>query len=296
MGTSGTSSGSSSGTPLVPTWLENEPLGLLPCSDALVMQQQDDIGGNGNPAAQPDSEDNGKEFPAIPPPQAERFRGARTNFSRFVGSGGSNVRSLRRAVRDYVRSGTGGSRNAVRRMGASRSAASNALGVFRGIQRDGIQATLQRLNLQKLSGRKIQDVFIGFTEVICRDGGSVDEAIARDAWLETIAELDQFGIDDFDALSHEATQEIFLSFLGHTIESRLYQEIGINGFRFSEGLDDIDGFDRQFRDYIQRTVRDSFTSDFEKLSNMSDEDIREIVDKTYLEAWDLLQQLGDREG
>ena len=197
--------------------------------------------------------------------------------------------------RDYVRTGTGGRRNAVRRMAPSRVAAGRTLGVFRGLQRDGTQETLRRLNLQRLSGGSVQEIFIGLTEVICQDGGSIDEAIARDAWLETIAELDQFGIDDLDALRGEQVRELFLTFVAHSIEARLYQEIGISGFKISARIDDIASFDRQFREYIERSVRDSFSSDISELSNMSDRDLRRVVDTTYFEVWKLLELLGDQE-
>lgn len=291
MGTSGSSSGSGSGTPLVPTWLDEPSSGSLPCSD----KPNDGAGVDGQ-TPQSDVTDD-KPKPSIrPAPQPERFRSARTNFSRFAGSGGRDQSALKRAVRDYVRKGTNGSATAVQRMGTSRAAASNALGVFRGIQRDGVQETLRSLNLDNFEGRGVQDVFIGLTEVICQDGGSVDEAIARDAWLETIAVMDQFGIDDLDSLSSDQIKEVFLNFIAHTVEARLYQEIGVNGFTFAEDMNDIDGFDGQFRDYIERTVRDSFTSDLAQISKMSDEDIRAIVDNTYLEAWNLLELLGDREG
>ena len=294
MGTSDSSNGSGSDTPLVPTWLEEPDSTPLPIGDDST--HQDNGGDENSQDTQTDVEDSDQKKPTVQPAsQPERFRSARSNFSRFAGSGGSNRRALRRAVRDYVRSGTGGRQNAVRRMGTSRGAARNALDVFRSIQRDGVQETLRRLDLQNLSGRSVTDVFLGLTGVICRDGGSVDEAIGRDAWLETIAVLDQLGIDNLDALSPEQIKEVFLSFIGHTIEARLYQEIGVNGFRFSEDLDDIEGFDRQFRDYIERTVRDSFTGDLTELSDMSNEDISKVVDKTYLEAWELLEILGDLE-
>lgn len=291
MGTSGPSSGSGSGTPLVPSWLDGEDSSALPGGDAPSApgDSDDDQGLSTSPESSPK--------PPIPPlGTPERFRSARTNFSRFAGSGGSDGRALRRAVRDYVRSGTGGSANAVRRMGPARSAASNALGVFRGIQRDGVQETLRRLNLESFVGKPIQDIFVGLTEVICQDGGTIDEAITRDAWLETIATLDHFDIENSDALSADQTQEVFLSFVAHTVEARLYQEIGVNGFKFSEDLQDIEGFDKQFRDYIERSVRDSFTSDLSDMAGFSDNEVRDIVDKTYPDAWDLLETLGDREG
>lgn len=66
-------------------------------------------------------------------------------------------------------------------MGASRATARGVLGVFRDFQRDGVNATLVRLNLGELVGRPLKDVFLGLTDVICRDGGAVDEGIALDA-------------------------------------------------------------------------------------------------------------------
>ena len=285
------SSGSGSGTPLVPSWLNEPSSAPLPGSDSWSGAD-----GDSSQDSQQDGQDGGAKPRLDELIAGERFRSARNNFSRFAGSGGSNRGALRRAVRDYVRSGTGGSKNAVRRMASSRAAAGNALGVFRGIQRDGMQETLRRLNLQKLSGGSVQDIFTGLTEVVCLDGGSIDEAIARDAWLETIAQLDQLGIDNLEVLSEEQIRELFLAFVAHSIEARLYQEIGVNGFKLSEDLDNIESFDEEFRDYIERSVRDSFSGDISTLSNMSDNDIRQVVDKTYLEAWELLQLLGDREG
>lgn len=293
MGTSDSTSGSGTGTPLVPSWLDE------PGSEPLLGDNAQKPGDSADDNSQDGQQNgqNGDSKPEIPAPAGgERFRSARNNFSRFAGSGGNDQRALRRAVRDYVRSGTGGSKNAVRRMAPSRAAAGKALGVFRTLQRAGMQETLRRLNLQNLSGGSVQDIFTGLTEVVCQDGGSIDEGIARDAWLETIAELDHFGIDNLDALTDDQVKELFLSFIAHSIEARLYQEIGVNGFKLSDDLDDIDALDRQFRDYIERSVRDSFSGDMSQLSSMSDNDIRHVVDTTYLEAWELLEQLGDQEG
>jgi hypothetical protein len=43
-------------------------------------------------------------------------------------------------------------------------------------------------------------------------------------------------------------------------------------------------------------VRDSFANDLTQLPEMSDQTIKDVVDKTYLDAWNLVQLLGDREG
>ena len=290
MGTSSSTSGSGSATPLVPTWLE-EPLTTPPAPEAGGIPSEE---GNGQGAdqAQPNQpEDNGK--PPIPlPPQPGRFRSARSNFSRFAGSGGTDRAALGRAVRDYVRRGTGGGRRAVQRMGQSRGAARTALGVLRAVQRDGSERTLRQLDLQHLTGHGVGDVLTGLTDIVCGDGATVDAATARDAWLDTVAELDRFAIEDMDSLSAEQIKEFFLTFIGNTIERRLCQEIAVNAFRFANVVDEL--VDRQFADYIQRTVRDSFTGDLTELATMSDVDVATVVDQTYLEALSLLEVLGDR--
>ena len=292
MGTSGASDGPNPGTPLVPSWLgDGSP--APPLGDD---QEQPVPAGlpDGAPAPPPPAP---LPLPPLPPPPpADRFRSARGNFSRFAGSGGSDVRALRRGVRDYVRSGAGGSRNATARMGASRTAASAIVGVFRDFQRDGIAATLRRLNLGELAGRPLTYVFLGLTNVVCEDGGTIDEGIARDAWMETIADISESAAADVDTLTPEQMRDAFLSFIAHSIEGRLFQDIGAKGFKFAADLAAIEAFERQLRSYIRRSVRDSFTGDLALPAALSEQQIRTIVDRTYEEAWDLLVAWGDAAG
>jgi hypothetical protein len=292
MGTSGSSGGPAAATPLVPTWLDEPiPAGPLPGGGTVAAPADADQAG----AEEGDgTQGNPTPAPAIPPPpMPARFQSARRNFSLFARSGGNDRGALRRAVQDYVRSGTRGSGNATRRMGASRVAAGGVLGVFRGIQRDGVDATLRRLNLAAFIGRPPEDVFIALTDVICRDGGSIDEGIARDAWLETVTELGTLGIDDIGTMTPAQMQELFLAFVAHAIETRLFQDIGANGLQIAADLDAIEEFEAQLRSYIRRAVRDSFSSDLGKLGTVSDQQIKTIVDQTYREAWDLLETWGD---
>lgn len=296
MGTSGSSRGPGSGTSLVPTWLNEPAPGPLPGN---IPPSADDDGGdnsgadeNNTPSPKPDDGSR----PTIPaPPMTGRFASARGNFTSFAGSGGNDRPALRRAVRDYVRTGSGGSANAVRKMGSSRQAASNALGVFRGFQRDGVGETLARLNLSELAGRPAREVFLGLTEVVCKDGGSIDEAIAREAWLETVAEADGLGVTNLNNLSTDQIKEFFISFIANAVETKLMQEIGVNGLKVAD-LSTIQAFEAQLEAYIRGSVRDSFTSDLSDLSSMTDGQIRGVVDKTFKDAWDLLELLGDREG
>ncbi|HWB17389.1 MAG TPA: Qat anti-phage system associated protein QatB [Vicinamibacterales bacterium] len=294
MGTSGRSDGPNPGTPLVPSWLDDGPAGPPPAAppelppDAPPPQVPQ--------IPQPPSSPPRPLPPMPPPPPPDRFRGARSNFSRFASSGGTDGRSLRRAARDYVRSGTGGSRNATRRMGASRRAANGVLGVLRDFQRDGVNATLRRLNLGDLVGRPLEEIFTGLTDVVCGDGGSIDEGIALDAWLETVADLEDFNVTDPAALTPDQMRDIFIAFISHTIEGRLLQDIGTNGLKVAADLAAIEAFERQLRDYIRRSARDSFASDISTPASLTDTQIHQIVDRTYQDAWELLMTWGDATG
>ncbi len=297
MGTSGASDGPNPRTPLVPSWLDDGPgtpaPGPVP-APPVVPDGQPVPDGNPQPPMPALPRQPPVPLPPLPAPPSDddRFRSARRNFTSFAHSRGSDGRALRRAVGDYVRSGAGSSRNATRRMGASRAAAGNVLGVFRDFQRDGVNTTLQRLNLGGLAGRPLADVFLGLTDFICRDGGSIDEGIARDAWLETIAELDALALPDFDALTPEQVRDAFLAFIAHSIEGRLFQDIGAAGFKNAD-LAAVEAFERQLRGYIRGAVRDSFSGDVADAANLSDQQISSVVDRTYDEAWDLFLTWGD---
>ena len=74
-------------------------------------------------------------------------------------------------------------------MGSSRATAAGLLAVVRDFQRLGPDETLRRLNLSGLSGAPAADVFVAILEFVCPPGGAVDEAIARQAMLESIGDM-----------------------------------------------------------------------------------------------------------
>lgn len=284
MGTSGSSRGTGNGSSLIPTFLDEPASKPLPTQ---VGTPGSDGGGDGaDDAPEP-------QRPAIPAPAEDnRFSSARRNFSVFASSGGSDTRALRRAIKDYVRSGYGSSGNATRAMGSSRATAAGVLDVLRSIRRDGVAQTLARFNLSGLAGRPAPEILTAFTDVLCEDGGTIDEAIARDAWLEAVASVEDAGIVDLDDMTPAQLSEVFLAFISHSIQSKLFQEIGVNGFRVAD-IDEIQAFERQFRSYVDGRVRDAFSPDLSDVGTMSDDRIRAIVEQTYRDAWEVFVTWGD---
>jgi hypothetical protein len=212
MGTSGSFDGAGSGTPLLPTWADSPS---LPALNLPPLDQQ----GESQPL------DELQRPPLDVAPEGNRFQVARSNFSRFVTSGGTDRRALGRAVRDHIRTGSGGSGTAARRMGASRQAASRLTRVLQDIQSRGIAETLRSLALDHLIGRPPREVFIALTDFVCAPGGTIEEGIARDAYVETIIDLAETG-EDFDSFTNDQINSVVLGFISRSIVNRIVNDIG----------------------------------------------------------------------
>ena len=106
-------------------------------------------------------------------------------------------------------------------MGSSRGAGARLLGFLSDARAQGAREALRALNLGALAGRPIEEVFLGLADYVCPDGGTVDEGIAREAFIETIADLAAIGITDLDALTPDQMQTVFELYATHAIEARL---------------------------------------------------------------------------
>ena len=113
-------------------------------------------------------------------------------------------------------------------MGSSRGVGAGLVRFLNDASANGVREALRTLNLESLAGRPIEEVFAGLADYICPEGGSIDEGIARDAFVETIADLAGAGITDIDALTPGQIQTVFELYATHAIEARICNDIGTN--------------------------------------------------------------------
>lgn len=291
MGTSSAYGGPGGSTPLVPTWLE--PNGALPSSPD---GQTSDNGGNpnnNNPLNQnPEAPNN---LPILTPLNIGRFTAARSNFSRFAASGGRNRTSLGRAISHYVSTSSGGARQAARRMGSSRVAGRRLLGFLSDAVARGGREALRALNLEGLAGQPIEVVFLGLADYVCPDGGNIDEGIARNAFIETIADLAENGITDLDSLTVSQMQTVFELYATHSIEERICNDIGAKVIILPVDTSKAIRVQAQLRDFIRRGVADALTRAQEAMQQLTTENVQRFVDDVYQQAFAILQSLGKKE-
>jgi hypothetical protein len=235
-------------------------------------------------------------LPPIPAPAgAGRFTAARNNFTRFVSSGGQDTTSLGRAVSGYVSTASGGAQQAARRMGSSQTAGANLLGFLSDVRTRGAREALRTLNLEGLAGRPISEVFLGLADYVCPDGGTVDEGITREAFIETIADLAENGITDLDTLTADQMQTVFELYATHAIEARLCNDIGAKTILLPRDVRVAEQVQAQLRDFIRRGVSDALTAARRTLQTLTQDRVLEFVGRVYEQSFVILQALGEAE-
>lgn len=313
MGTSSSFGGPLNSTPLVPTWLMPE-IPIIPLPEDLIPEipiipsvdapsenpsevPRPQVVPEVNPLVPVPAER--QPLPSIPTPTGQpvpnRFRQARSDFSKYVRSNSNERRALGRSVSSYVSKASGGSRNAAQRMGSSRRATVGLINFLNSVRTSGLQETLTAYNLGNLVGQSIEDIFVGIVDFICPEGGSVDEGIARDAFIETIADLAEQGITDLNALTVEQIRLIVELYATHAIEARLCNDIGTKIFVLPENLDSVEQVQEQLHDFIQRGVSDVLESLNDKFTTLTAVETNQFVDQIYVEAFGILETLGEQE-
>lgn len=284
MGTSTAYQGPGGSTPLVPSWLGSDDGGGMPIVPGTIPPDSELV-----PAAPANR-------PTIPAPSdPHRFMGARNNFTRFAHSSGADRASLGRAVSSYVSTSSGGARQAAQRMGASRGSGTRLLSFLADVQVRGSREALLALNLEELAGRPINEIFVGLADYICPNAGTVDDGIAREAFIETIIELTSLGVTDMDALTPDQMQTVFELYATHAIEARLCNDIGINAITMPDDAQAALRIQEQLRDFIRNGVSDALIVARTETPTLTQDRIQIFVDLVYERSFGILKGLGDAE-
>lgn len=180
-------------------------------------------------------------------------------------------------------------------MGSSRRSAARLADFLGTVRSEGVAEALRTLDLGALAGQPIEVIFAGLADYICPEGGSIDEGIARDAFIETIVDLADAGIHDLDALSVEQMQTVFEIYATHTIEARICNDIGTKMVSLPASAAAAQRVQDQLHDFIQRAVSDALADASTSIGALSFDKVESFVGEVYQSAFEILQILGDGE-
>lgn len=286
MGTSSAYSGPALG--LVPDWVDGVESDMDVGGDGDAPPQDNtggptDAGQDLDSGQQPDQDGD----PTVAPPasSASDFQYARGQFTRFANGGGE--KALGRALNGYVSAADGGA-GAARRMPSATRVASGIAGLASHFANEGPVATLARFNLQDLAGRPAAEVLEMVADAICPDGGTIDEAIARDAMLEAIADLAADDLGAFDEMSPDQLNDFLCDVIARSIVTKVLNEIGTNALHGSASDADFREAEQITRDYTHGCVRDALGSRFEFVSRPTQSEIDNSISEVFSDAFDML--------
>lgn len=162
------------------------------------------------------------------------------------------------------------------------------------VARGGREA-LRALNLENLAGRPIEQIFIGLADYVCPDGGTVDEGIARDAFIETIADLAAANVTDLDGLTADQLQTVFELYATNAIEARLCNDIGAKAITLPSNAREAARVQAQLHDFIRRGVADALTAARAAAGALAPDRVLAFVSRIYEQAFEILQTMGNAE-
>jgi hypothetical protein len=135
------------------------------------------------------------------------------------------------------------------------------------------------------------EAFLSIMEFVCPDGGSMDERIARDSYMDAIAEfpdMESKTIDEFTPAEFLAFTEMYMT---NVIESRLINDIGNKLISLPNDIASVNNLQEQIKEYIRGSVFDAVTRLKIDISSVDSSQAKKITDSVYREAYELLAKM-----
>jgi hypothetical protein len=277
VGTSTPFGGPKNSNPLLPSFL-NQPDGTSAAN------------------SQPDEQQPANAAPpqTTPPANDKRFQGARRSFNAYVRSGARDERARGRALRSFVRRAGGGATRTSQRMAVERRATANLAQVLNraGEAAGGIREVVQTLDLAALADAPIETVYASLVDVICPPNGDLDDAHAREAYLEAVTEVMDRGYADIERPSAETVTEIIGTYITNVIHIRVVNAIANGLVTLPDDVEEVTAVEAGMRDFIGGCVDDALR---ELGGPLPVNELQATIDDLYSRAIEIVDYRADAE-
>lgn len=202
-----------------------------------------------------------------------------------AGVGGGGV-SAGKVASGYVRA-LGGPRNAARAAVTGVPSGARLASFLAGAGANGLEATLASLNLPSLAADGVEAVMMALAELLAPPGAEREDAITRNAVLETLRDWDETYQDDPDlGLGNADTaRELLTDYLTNYILEKASQELGDCLERRATNAADIHAHYQEFKDNLRSFIAlDLSALDFQTINwqqAQGTDFIRQQLETTY---------------
>ncbi|NQY00416.1 MAG: hypothetical protein HRT70_04675 [Flavobacteriaceae bacterium] len=260
MGTSQSSNGSPSGSPMVPPWTPDIP-----------SSQQPDAGVDGDtPDNAPDTsttppadgnesssgQEGNKDSPIAPP---SRFGGARRSMGDYARTGDSS--SMKKGLGQYVRKGYGGSATATRRLAGTAITAQSLFSALSTGDNNRYSGEGSALDPAALSGKTAYEVMDIIVEAVAPVDGTQDTEASRESIKDALADLlNAYPNANLNDLSAEQKELAIERFVSGDVFRRIDLDLGKCIREKARNTSSALGRLKEIKDYVRETVYSAFRS------------------------------------
>lgn len=181
-------------------------------------------------------------------------------------------------------------------MASSQATARELGGVVGDFAARGVEPTLRSLGLDELVGRPLEEVLVTVLERVCPPGATVDEAIAREAYLQAIIECTPSDPAEQPEFNEEMALRILESFATNSICLRVINDVGTKGLEVSASVITALNVEDQLREFVQGAVHDAIAHVREDGGSIDRVEAVRIADELYPVAWEVLLALAKKGG
>jgi len=178
-------------------------------------------------------------------------------------------------------------------MANSSGSAGQILGFAQAVRDVGFPQAADEFGIGDLTGRPLGEAVSRLTEAFCQPGGSIDEAITRAAWNETLLLAVEQGVEDFEALTAQEWASLVEIFIARSIEFRVYNDIGNDALGGTLTVEQIDAIQADLHDLIFGEVKGKLTPAISGRDRLSNRALRDTAETTYELAFAYLEALGE---
>jgi hypothetical protein len=310
MGTSASGSGASGRNPLIPSWIDHS--GLPPSAPPPDQNSPQPENGNGNgnnensnnrnnDTSNNDSQSATAVTSAVGQQtsnQSKRFQAPRTQFNKYVNSGGSNSSALRKALRGYSRNASRGTQRLARRMQAATSRMATFYDVVDGMKRRGSENVLRQFNLESYQNKPIVEILSAFSDIIFSDTGKIyedtqDDSIVRQAYSDTVIKISEIEGIDLDNLTNEQVEVMMAIFVEETIVHRVINDIGDGLTEKNADVEDLVRLEENIHQVVSGLVRNQIMPEIIATNRGDKTDMDKKIENIYRQALDALAGLNN---
>jgi hypothetical protein len=229
-----------------------------------------------------------------PVPVNSPWKGAKRSLGLAVRGGGGGSRDYRRAAKDYVRA-HGGAPKAARSAAAARGATARFAGFLASFPSLGAEAAVKTLGLAAFTGRSVDDLLATITNALAPDGATLEEAAARRAIAETLAELydrwgvDEGGLDRLQSMSADDIRAAVTESVSACIFFRWVLELGLAIERKAISVREAAAMEGEMRQYIRDTLKLDLAKIDVLVVDWAGEEGRRLIDNIFDEAYGLIE-------